>query len=345
MTKGRSSEIESMAADWLSRRVAEDWSAHDQSQLNAWLEASTANRVAFLRLEAVWAETARLKALAAGRAAGDVPARGAWLQGSAPRNPSAAEPKPSGLRRDALRQGLASIVLLTCVAVGAWAWSQRDTAESLMYVAQAGSLSEVRLADQSSATLSSGGRIVVEMSPHERRIDLQRGEAFFAAASQKQRPFIVTAGSRRVVAVGTKFAVRRDGDDLRVVVTEGLVRLEAVPVQGAPAAPVTLLPAGSIATTTSGGVLVRTGTVAEAERALNWRSGFLQFDATPLAEVAAEFSRYSGRRIVTGDAAAAAIPIGGNFRWSNVDGFVRLLEQGFGVRAEQRGDTLVLLSR
>ncbi len=345
MTEGRSNEIESMAADWLSRRVAEDWSAQDQSQLNAWLAASTANRVAFLRLEAVWAETARLKALAAGRAAGDVPARGEWLPGSAPRNARATEPKQSSARRDAVRQSLAAAVLLTCVALGAWAWTLRDSVESVSYGAQAGALLEVRLADQSQATLSSGGRIVVEMSRHARRIDLQRGEAFFAAASQKQRPFIVTAGSRRVVAVGTKFAVRRDGDDLRVVVTEGLVRLEAVPVPGAPAAPVTLLPAGSIATATSGGVLVRAGSLDEAERALNWRGGFLQFDATPLAEVAAEFSRYSGRRVVTGDATAAAIPIGGNFRWSNVDGFVRLLEQGFGIRAEQRGDTLVLLSR
>ncbi|WP_462245081.1 hypothetical protein, partial [Ferruginibacter sp.] len=34
----------------------------------------------------------------------------------------------------------------------------------------------------------------------------------------------------------------------------------------------------------------------------------------------------------------------GNVRWSNVDGFVRLLEQGFGVRAEQRGGIIVLHS-
>ena len=342
MVEDRNTPIESMAAEWLARRVSESWSDRDQAQFDAWLATSTAHRVAFLRIESVWIETARLKAFAAGRTSQGVPARGEWMPAIARAD---RPPTPTPSRRSALRRGLAAAVLAACGALGLWAWSLHDTIDRASFAAEAGSLLEVRLADSSRATLSSGGRIAVEMSRLERRIYLQRGEAFFAAASQPQRPFIVTAGSRRVVAVGTKFAVRRDGDDLRVVVTEGLVRLEAVPVQGERASPVTLLPAGSIATASSGGVLVRTGSLAEAEKTLNWRSGFLEFDATPLGQAAAEFSRYSGRQLVAGDAATAAIPIGGNFRWSNVDGFVRLLEQGFGVRAERRGDAIVLLSQ
>jgi transmembrane sensor len=34
--------------------------------------------------------------------------------------------------------------------------------------------------------------------------------------------------------------------------------------------------------------------------------------------------------------------IGGNFRWSNTEVFVRLLERGFPVRAERDGDAIVL---
>jgi transmembrane sensor len=344
MIEDRNTPIDAMAAEWLARSVGDAWSTADQAELDAWLDASTAHRVAFLRLEAAWAETARLKALAAGRVAGEIPARGEWSVAATPRTAAALNPDRAVPPQQALRRGLAVGVLMACSALAIWAWTLRESVERISYAAQAFSMREVQLADTSRATLSSGGRIAVEMSRAERRIDLERGEAFFSAASQPQRPFIVTAGNRRVVAVGTKFSVRRDGEDLRVVVIEGLVRLEAVPVRGAPASPVTLLPAGSIANATVGGVLVRSGSLAEAERALNWRSGFLEFDATPLSQVAAEFSRYSGRRLVTGDATAAAVPIGGNFRWSNVDGFVRLLEQGFGIRAERRGDTIVLLS-
>ena len=36
--------------------------------------------------------------------------------------------------------------------------------------------------------------------------------------------------------------------------------------------------------------------------------------------------------------------VGGNFRWSNTEAFVRLLEQGFPVRAERHPDRIVLHS-
>jgi hypothetical protein len=42
------------------------WSAADQARLDQWLNASTLNRVAFLRLELAWEDAARLKALGAG---------------------------------------------------------------------------------------------------------------------------------------------------------------------------------------------------------------------------------------------------------------------------------------
>lgn len=196
MTAAGSRQIELTAADWLARREGGDWSPDDGARLDAWLAGATAHRVAFLRLEAAWVESGRL----------------------------------------------------------------------------------------------------------------------------------------------------RDGPDLRVVVTEGLVRLESEPSQGQPAVPTTLLPAGSSAHATRSGVMVRAGTVAEAERALDWRSGFLHFDDTPLAEAAAEFNRYSGRTVLMGDDATAALRIGGNVRWSNVDGFVRRLEQGFDVRAERRGEIIILHS-
>ena len=90
-----------------------------------------------------------------------------------------------------------------------------------------------------------------------------------------------------------------------------------------------LLPAGSVAVATRSGVSVHRGTLAEAERAVEWRGGRLYFDDTPLSVAAEEFNRYNTQKLVMGDAKVAALRIGGNFRWSNPEGFVRLLEQGF----------------
>src|SRR5690606_18721626 len=167
-------------------------------------------------------------------------------------------------------------------------------------------------------------------------------EAFFHAARDPARPFVVAAAGHRAVAVGTRFAVRRDADGLRVVVTEGLVRLESDPGSGGRRQPTTLLPAGSVALAGPDGVVVHAGTVDQARQALSWRDGFLAFRDTSLAAAAAEFNRYSARRIVIADPSVGALRVGGNFRWSNAEGFVRLLEQGFPVRAEY-GDAEIVL--
>lgn len=364
-----SRQIERAAAAWLARRDAGQWTRGDQAELEAWLAASTARRVAWIRLEAAWRESGRLKALGAGVTVGTVPVRGRWTQpplsgvrdalpespplqpemAHGPGSSQAPDPvDPASLRfaprqrREQRRNGFAAAaaaaVLVAAVALG---WRYYPTAEPMAYRTAIGSVESMSLADGSEATLSSDSRIVVALSRRERHVDLQQGEAFFHAAKDPGRPFVVSAAGHRVVAVGTRFSVRRDGANLRVVVTEGLVRLESDPSHGH-RWPTTLLPAGSVATTDASGTLVQTGSVEQAEQYLSWRDGFLSFRDTPLSAAAAEFNRYNARKIVIGDPAVADMRVGGNFRWSNTDAFVRLLEQGFPVRAEQRGDAIVL---
>ncbi|GAA0888027.1 FecR family protein [Rhodanobacter soli] len=358
-----SREIEHTAAAWLARRDAGDWSERDRQQLDAWLDASTAHRVAFIRLDAAWRQSDRLKALGAGVPAGVVPARGSWTPspfGNA--DEPADEPRhlrPAhtdadahrhvprrhrGQRRSLLRH-LATAAVLALVVSLALGWRHYTAVEQASFRTAIGDLQEVPLADGSTATLSSDSRILVTLSHGERHVDLQQGEAFFAVAKDPARPFVVSIGGRRVTAVGTRFSVRRDLADLRVVVTEGLVRLESDRLPGGHRQPTTLLPAGSVALASDAGVVVHSGSVQQAEEYLSWRSGFVSFHDTPLATAAAEFNRYNTRKIVIGDANVGAMRVGGNFRWSNTDAFVRLLAQGFPIRARQQGGNIVLTRR
>ena len=59
-------QIEKAAAAWLVRRDREEWNNVDQAEFQAWLSASTAHRLAFIRLQAAWQQAGRLKVLAAG---------------------------------------------------------------------------------------------------------------------------------------------------------------------------------------------------------------------------------------------------------------------------------------
>ena len=72
--------IDTAAAEWVIRYYAEAWTEADESVMSSWLAESTFHRVAYLRLEAVWHRTDRLKALGAGIPAGVVPPLGSWRQ-------------------------------------------------------------------------------------------------------------------------------------------------------------------------------------------------------------------------------------------------------------------------
>jgi transmembrane sensor len=358
-----SREIEHAAAAWLARRDAGNWNERDRQQLDAWLDASVAHRVAFIRLDAAWRQSDRLKALGAGVPAGVVPARGSWtLSPFGNADEPAEEPRHlrsahtdadpprhvprrhRGQRRGLLRHFATAAVLALVVSL-ALGWRHYTAVEQASYRTAIGDLQEVPLADGSTATLSSDSRILVTLSHGERHVDLQQGEAFFAVAKDPARPFVVSAGGRRVTAIGTRFSVRRDAADLRVVVTQGLVRLESDRLPNGLRQPTTLLPAGSVALASDTGVVVHSGSVQQAEEYLSWRSGFVSFHDTPLATAAAEFNRYNARKIVIGDASVGAMRVGGNFRWSNTDAFVRLLAQGFPIKAREQGDSIVLTRR
>lgn len=346
-----SRRIERAAAAWLARRDAGDWSAREQAQLDAWLGESDAHRVAWLRLGSAWEQADRLKALGAGVPAGRIPPRGQWMLSPHFDAPEARSPTNVFARGRAARTwrpsrmfAAAAAMLLMALLAGGWLLRWHDAEprpQPVVYRTGIGNSSSVRLADGSEATLSSDTVIAVSFSHEERELDLRHGEAFFEVRKDRSRPFVVHVDGRRVIAVGTRFAVRRDGDaGLRVVVTQGLVRLESVPDSNA----VTLLPPGSVAQLAGDTLDVRHLPVERARELLSWREGFVVFHDTPLADAVREFNRYNTRKLVIGDATIADLRVGGHFRWSNEEGFVRLIEQVFPIRSESRNGEFVLLA-
>lgn len=371
-----SKKIERLAADWLARRDSEAWSPRDQCELNAWLDQAIAHKVAFLRMNVAWEQSDRLKALGAGWPIGTMPARGEWTLSPYVdrRDSNAASPLDSRSTIPNVRArhpikitsshfkhgahassrsnwkrlailGTAVAAMLFCGMAVMLAWQYRANVQQAAYRTALGALQSVGLADGSEATLNSDSAIGVVLGRHERTIDLRRGEVFFKVAKDPQRPFVINVGNHRVIAVGTRFSVWRDGQRLRVVVTEGVVRLESSDDPGYPSRPTTLLPAGSIAEVDDANLRIRQVALDEAKQMLSWRNGYLTFDDTPLSVAAAEFNRYNAQQIVVTDPAIANLRIGGNFRWSNTQAFVRLLEQGFPVHAQPTGGDIVLLRR
>jgi transmembrane sensor len=219
------------------------------------------------------------------------------------------------------------------------------------------------LDDGSVIELNAGAKVDVHFTLEERRVELVSGEALFSVAKNPNRPFIVSAGLLSVRAIGTAFSVARSQGAVSVLVTEGKVRLDEpdglprpvgasgafrelsnlVAGQRAELSTPTLPVQTAIAVAKTA-LLIKEVTPIEIERALSWQGIRLEFIDMRLNDVVSEFNRYNARKLVIADAETASIVVGGNFRADNVDTFVRLLCSGFGVKAEPRGNQIILRS-
>jgi transmembrane sensor len=336
-----SEEIEATASEWFAKRESGEWSAADQTQLEAWLDSSTAHRVAFVRIVTAWERSGRLKALGAGVPAGIIPPRDAWSfapDSSAPS--SKAVSQPVGKTRSARLRAVAAMVVVGTAAATVWYFVPNH---AQYYRTPIGGLSTVPLSDGSKITLNTDSQIHVELGPTLRRVKLDQGEAYFDVSKDAARPFVVDVADKRITAVGTQFSVRRDSDDVRVLVAEGRVWIER---RGDTSnAGQTQLAAGSEARTSKTAVLIAETAAAQVEQLLSWRSGHIVFRDTALADAVADFNRYSVRKIVIQDPAIAGIRIGGSFRCDDAEAFLWLLQSGFPIHVEQRSDRIILTKR
>jgi transmembrane sensor len=337
-----------IAARWLVKRESGVWTPEDEARFNTWLEASTINRIAYIRLYAAWDKAARLKALGAGIAPGTVPRRGSWgAIGFFKRTAPEVRSLSIALRRMHISRAVAAIFI--AFAIGIYALSTGLFAGH-RYSTSTGAIDTVALNDGSQIILNTDSQIRVDLRENERRITLNKGEAFFEVAKDATRPFVVQIGDRRVIAVGTQFSVRREGDEIQVVVTEGKVRIEHASMLASlvdhnePLREV-LVAAGSVAQTTKNQVTVRAKPDVEVEDLLSWRSGYVNFEDVSLADAVAELNRYNTHKIIIENPSIATIRLSGNFRTNNTEGFLWLLQNRFPIAVQRTTDEITLKAR
>lgn len=311
----RKEQTEQLAAQWVSRSDSPDWSEQDQTSMEAWLEEATEHRVAWLRLQSVWRRADRLAALAlpphTNQQCGLVIPRRLWLR------------------------SLAASVALAMMLGTAWHHLRQERG---IYITGVGGHQTVPLADGSRLELNTLTQLRAQVDTEKRTVWLERGEAYFEIKHDPARPFVVYAGNRRVIVLGTKFAVRRENDHFEVAVVEGRVQVDEIGLSKS--RPPAIVNGGDILFGKSSGTLVATNSSGKVVRDLSWRQGMLVFEQSTLAEAAAEFNRYNRKQLVLVDDQTAGIRIGGNFDANGVEAFVRLLERGFSLKAEEHGEEI-----
>jgi transmembrane sensor len=232
---------------------------------------------------------------------------------------------------------LAAAVLVISCATG-WLLLERDT-----YSTGIGEQRSVTLSDGSIVELNAESKVRVMYRSGHRDVHLLSGQALFRVAKDASRPFVVQAGDTRVRAVGTQFDVYLRSASTVVTVIEGRVAvLSEVVSSGTPegAAPpdAAVVAAGEQVTVTTN--RLRMAEKPNVAAAIAWTQHQLVFDATPLAEVLAEFARYTPRRIIVDSPSLAALEISGQYTSSSPDSLLRFLGLQKGVVITQvNGET------
>ena len=309
-------QVREEAANWISRRDGTMWSDADQSELDAWLAAAPEHMVAFLRAEAAWGRADRLVALRTAKTS-----------------------RIAETLKDVLPTALRAVAAAAVIAVvGVAARDYLTTTNQKTYTTPVGGRETITLVDGSQIALNTDTVLRMDLGGRERRVWLDKGEAYFHVTHNAQRPFRVFAGNRTVTDLGTRFSVRRDTERFEVAVMEGKVAFDAgVKPQDKPIA---LLP-GDVAIATATNVsIVKKPSRALAE-SLGWQRGLLIFDNTTLADAVADFNRYNSEKLVVAKS-VARLPIVGTFRTNDVEAFARVTSQVFGLRAESKGASIVI---
>ena len=267
--------------------------------------------------------------------------------------------EPVRARRTRVWAVAAAVALLGCAALIAGFLERPE-----VYRTQIGERRSVVLADGSLVELDSATELQVRYSNHARELALTRGQARFDVAHDVERPFSVTAGAEKVVAMGTAFNVDLSGSKLVVTLIEG--RVVVLPKRAGlsfttlftpdgpppPAAHVSAwraqrgieLNAGQRLEVSVSGKASDIGP-ANLERSNAWQNGQLIFDDVPLSVVVEQVNRYSRRPLVLRDEVAGRERVSGVFSTEDIDGFVDTLTRYLPIDADVRDGATYLSHR
>jgi transmembrane sensor len=269
-----SPEIRAEAAAWLARLRADDKCSDDEAAFRAWLAKDARHAAAFERVTEIW------------EAAG-----AAWDEPITP---------PRRTHRRAVLAGVGSLAAAG-VLVAVWQQAAAGTYETGI-----GEQKHAVLPDGTQVFLDADTKIRTHFDSTTRSVALERGRCNFHLKENDKRPFVVDAAADQVTAQHCTFDIRRDGNEVCVVLTQGAAEISA---KGA----------GQNYTLRAGDRFVAGEHGSRTDRPnlaplLAWQTGQVVFDNEAISDAIREMNRYSVVKLAVTDATVARLRISGVYR-------------------------------
>jgi transmembrane sensor len=212
---------------------------------------------------------------------------------------------------------------------------------AVAYESQARAARTVHLADGSVVQLDVASRISVSLTPQYRQIELLSGRAMFDVAHDKSRPFSVSAASSKTTALGTRFQVDLQQQQVVVTLAEGAVAVDND--AGALTWQEQLSPGEQLKIDV--GSAMRSKSLVDPQLVTSWTQGRHAFRGTPLQEALDEVNRYSQTKVRLGDPTLALLPVAGNFVVGDSEAVVSAFAALLPLRVVASGNDEVILFR
>lgn len=326
---------------WCARLASGTLSLDDQRVFDKWVESDDANREALNKALAVW--------------------HGLQEVGGAPELITMRADALEAMRRANRRRWSRSIFSgwkLPIAAVASLALIfislalLHDPVD--VYRTGIGERRTVLLDDGSRLSLDAATTVQVDYERKRRSLLLIAGRAKFNVAKDTNRPFVVSAGGKEVVATGTMFSVELVGRQMRVILYEGRVKVldrpaTAEELQGSRVSPAR---SSSIQPLSPGRELIaaldRPATQiinTDVARSLSWEGGQMNFADEPLADAVERLNRYTTDKIIIRDSRTGGILINGVFNAGDSAAFVDAVASAYPVRVSRENGQTILSAR
>jgi transmembrane sensor len=283
------------AAVWISR-IERGLSTVEQDQFSAWIAEDPEHAEILARQSAILADVQSP----------------AFEQASAPEAqapvPQETRTQTGWTRRAMMAAGALAASLLVVLGVYATAGDPvASHSAAPVRIASANTIQSEALADGSTVWLDARTTLELDFSDAERRVSLQQGGVFAEVAHDAERPFVVTAGTVSVTAVGTAFEVQARNGSLAVRVEEGIVR-----IADAATGDTVLLEAGSALLRRADGGWGQPEPV-EMNAVAEWRTGRLRIQSEPVEALARRLNLYREAPILIDGEALSDLRVSGVF--------------------------------
>lgn len=232
-----------------------------------------------------------------------------------------------------------------------------ENIEKNSYATLIGQQMDATFDDGSIIHLNTNSHIETEFSDDKRIINLIKGEALFEVAHDPERPFIVYAGDRLVQAIGTKFVVHLESENIQVTVTDGKVKMSKVALN----TKLSDIKELNSAVIQKDDIFIAKGEKVVAgsnktpklthikpeniERELSWLDGKLIFDNEKLFDVIKEINRYDDIEIVLKDPSLHDIRISGRFDLGDSEALIEAIELSFNITSQRLDSNKILLTK